>query len=227
MSEPEWQLLGSSLAKAQSATGWWIGDWWSFGEHRYGDRKALVEGDDWQGPSFQTCMNTAAVATAFETSRRREVLSFSHHAEVAGLSAEEADDLLNWAEEPIEMTGRARSVRALRDEKQRREHQRGQQIVVPFRDAPVTPRASAVAATVVSGEPEPMAVRSVVVRINTPPSTPSTHSYPRYSAGIPPDRRADMFRAFERAGRRHRAGLTIALEDSSVGGLRVRITVPT
>src|SRR5438105_9808420 len=23
--------------------GWWIGDWWNYGEHRYGERQAIVE----------------------------------------------------------------------------------------------------------------------------------------------------------------------------------------
>jgi hypothetical protein len=50
----------------------------AFGEHRYGERKALVESDDWQGPIFQTCMDAANTCRAFETYRRREVLSFSH-----------------------------------------------------------------------------------------------------------------------------------------------------
>jgi hypothetical protein len=62
---------------------WWIGDWWAFGEQRYGDRKAITEADDWDGPAFQTCADAAMVCRAFETSRRREVLSFTHHAEVA------------------------------------------------------------------------------------------------------------------------------------------------
>ena len=48
------------------------------------ERKAIVEAEDWEGPDFQTCMNAASVCRAFETSRRREVLSFRHYAEVAG-----------------------------------------------------------------------------------------------------------------------------------------------
>jgi hypothetical protein len=39
-------------------------------------------------------MNAAGVCRAFETSRRREDLSFQHHAEVASLAPAEADALL-------------------------------------------------------------------------------------------------------------------------------------
>jgi hypothetical protein len=39
-------------------------------------------------------MNAAGVCRAFETSRRREDLSFQHHAEVAALPPDEADALL-------------------------------------------------------------------------------------------------------------------------------------
>ena len=62
-------------------------------EARYGERKAIVEAEDWEGPAYQTCMHAAAVCPAFETSRRREDLSFRHHAEVAGLPPDEADVL--------------------------------------------------------------------------------------------------------------------------------------
>lgn len=43
-------------------------------------------------------MNCAAVSRSFETSRRREVLSYSHHVEVASLPPDEADELLDKAE---------------------------------------------------------------------------------------------------------------------------------
>jgi hypothetical protein len=69
----------------RSAVQWWLGDWWAFGEHQYGDRKALVEAEDWRGPTFEACKNAASVCRAFERSRRRDLLSFSHHAEVAKL----------------------------------------------------------------------------------------------------------------------------------------------
>ena len=52
-------------------------------------------------PTFQACADTATVCRAFETTRRRVVLSFTHHRELAALSPTEADRLLDWCEEPL------------------------------------------------------------------------------------------------------------------------------
>jgi hypothetical protein len=57
-----------------------------------------------------TCQNYATVARAFaETSRRRDVLSFSHHQAVARLSPEDADKMLDWCVDGI-AKGQRRSV---------------------------------------------------------------------------------------------------------------------
>jgi N6-adenosine-specific RNA methylase IME4 len=114
LSEAEWRGAGAILGRVERSVSWWLGDWWAFGEKHYGERKAIVEADDWEGPAFQTCANAAAVCRAFRTSRRREVLSFIHHAEVAGRSPDEADRLLDWAEEPISKTGKPRTIAELR-----------------------------------------------------------------------------------------------------------------
>lgn len=96
---------------------WDIGDWWNEG-HVYGERAAIVEGRDphgpWRGPAFQTCVNCGNVAGKFGSNRRRLVLSFAHHAEVAPLPPDQADELLDWcsaADEP-------RTVQQLRIRKQ-------------------------------------------------------------------------------------------------------------
>jgi hypothetical protein len=83
--------------RIEHAVAWWIGGWWAYGEHRYGDRKALVESDDWRGPSFETCMDAARVCRKIKSSGRQEVLSFKHHAEVSALDPDEADALLDAA----------------------------------------------------------------------------------------------------------------------------------
>src|SRR5207302_6703847 len=86
---------GLMLGKIELGVSWWLGDWWAFGEHRYGDRKALVESEDWEGPGFQACVDAGTVAKSFESTRRRVPLSFSHHREVASFSPEEQDRLLD------------------------------------------------------------------------------------------------------------------------------------
>src|SRR5262249_26628962 len=109
-----WLAVGKHLALADNALAWRVGDWWIYGDHRYGDRIAVLRRGGWRGPGFGACRNYATVARAFETSRRRDVLSFSHHREVALLSPEDADRWLDWAEEPLRDRGKPRSTRELR-----------------------------------------------------------------------------------------------------------------
>ena len=69
-----WEVVGRALGEMDDKLRWCIGDWWAYGEHRYGDRHALVESDDWHGPSFQTCVNYGNVCQKFEGNRRRLLL---------------------------------------------------------------------------------------------------------------------------------------------------------
>ena len=111
----DWHDIGIQLGRAGTQLSWLVGDWWAFGEAHYGQRKAIVEADDWTGPAYQTCMNMASVCRAFqETSRRREGLSFGHHEVVAIVPAEIADQLLDWCLEDVAEGGRPRSIRDLR-----------------------------------------------------------------------------------------------------------------
>lgn len=94
----DWLVMGRRLCAGQRVVNWWIGDWWAAGSHRYGERaKAAAEGIF--GKEFKTLANAASVCRAFESSRRREALSWSHHAEVAGLDPNKADAILTKAEE--------------------------------------------------------------------------------------------------------------------------------
>jgi hypothetical protein len=91
-----WLYQGRWLGSIGRAVGWWIGDWLRYGNARYGERyasAARVTGYD-----RQTLMNMVYVASRIEVSRRREKLSFSHHAEVAALPAVEQDRWLGLAE---------------------------------------------------------------------------------------------------------------------------------
>ena len=93
----EWVKEGLSLNKDYSDYKWWLGDWWNKG-HKYGERKKLVDSDDWDGPSYSTCKNTAAVCSTFEKARRRANLTFGHHLETNDLPKEEQDKLLDECE---------------------------------------------------------------------------------------------------------------------------------
>lgn len=110
----EWREIGRQLQRAERSLMWWIGDWWAYGEHTYGSRKELVESEGLSGASYKTCKNAASICREFERSRRRDLLSFTHHAEVASLPPEQADQILDWCEETIPETGEARSTREAR-----------------------------------------------------------------------------------------------------------------
>jgi hypothetical protein len=111
----DWVRQGHWLGALSRASGWWIGDWIRYGNTRYGERyvpAARVTGYD-----LQSLRNMAYVAGRFEASRRREALSFSHHAELAGLPADEQELWLDRAE------ANTLSVRSLRSElRQARRH---------------------------------------------------------------------------------------------------------
>jgi hypothetical protein len=103
----DWVQHGRRLGAIGRSAGWWIADWLRYGNARYGDRYARASRIT--GYDTQTLMNMVYVASRFEPSRRREGLSWSHHAEVAALPQEEQERWLSRAE-----TDRL-SVRCLRE----------------------------------------------------------------------------------------------------------------
>lgn len=92
----DWQEIGRRLFARERVINWWIGDWWAFGQHRYGER-AKMAAEGIFGRNFGTLMNLGSVARAFETSRRREVVPFTAYVEVASLPPEKADELIDRA----------------------------------------------------------------------------------------------------------------------------------
>lgn len=89
----DWVRLGRQVAIMADSAAWWIGDWLNFGRQSYGRRykQAVAE----TGLDYQTLRNYAWVASRFPVSRRRDMLSFGHYAELASLSAEQQDAWLN------------------------------------------------------------------------------------------------------------------------------------
>lgn len=104
----QWLDQGRRLGVAGRGAGWWIGDWVRYGAVRYGGRytrAAKVTGYD-----YKTLMNMVYVSSRFEISRRRERLSWSHHAELASLEVEEQEHWLDRIE------SEKLTVRRLREE---------------------------------------------------------------------------------------------------------------
>lgn len=104
----DWVRQGRWLGALGRGAGWWIGDWLRYGNSHYGQRYTAAGRAT--GYDVQSLMNMAYVAGRFESSRRRPSLSYSHHAELAGLSPEDQDVWLDRAE------AGGLSVRALRVE---------------------------------------------------------------------------------------------------------------
>jgi hypothetical protein len=107
----DWLRQGRWLGSLGRTIGWWLGDWLRYGTAHYGERyttAARVTGYD-----EHTLMNMAYVASKFDISRRREKLSFSHHAELAALPPIDQERWLERAQQE------ELSVHALRTELRR------------------------------------------------------------------------------------------------------------
>jgi hypothetical protein len=92
-----WARAGVQVFRLYDSSAWCLGDWLVYGQDWYTDRYQRAVHD--AGLDYQTLRNYAWVARAFSLSRRRDKLSFGHHAEVAALSPAEQDRWLDDAEE--------------------------------------------------------------------------------------------------------------------------------
>jgi hypothetical protein len=91
-----WAGMGRKLAGLSSAVSWCLGDWLIYGEQAYGERyKAAIATTSLD---YQTLRNYAWVARRFTVSRRRDTVSFQHHAEVASLPEPDQDLWLSRAQ---------------------------------------------------------------------------------------------------------------------------------
>lgn len=91
-----WRKLGVHLVRVSNASAWWIGDWLVYGETAFAERYELAIMNT--PLDYQTLRNYAWVARNFTLSRRRDKLSFGHHAEVVALAQEDQDVWLSRAE---------------------------------------------------------------------------------------------------------------------------------
>lgn len=111
----QWRAVGAQLSRVHGAMLWWVGDWLRYGEQNYGQTyTAAIEAT---GYDYQTAANAKYVAEAVEFSRRRESLSWSHHAEVAALTPVDQDRWLDWATSTAPAQSRQDLRKALRAEK--------------------------------------------------------------------------------------------------------------
>jgi protein gp37 len=91
-----WQAIGKRLRQVEACLLWWVGDWLNHGELKW--KETYQQAAEETGFAYQTLANARTVARAFNFSRRREKLTWSHHAEVASLHESEQEEFLDEAE---------------------------------------------------------------------------------------------------------------------------------
>lgn len=96
ISEDEWRRMGERLGVIERAARWYIGDWLAYGEAKWGERYDLAM--EVTGLSYSTLRDCKWVAEHVHLSRRRDILTWSHHREVAKLPAREQTQWLKRAE---------------------------------------------------------------------------------------------------------------------------------
>ena len=109
----QWDAAGEALAHVDARLNWYTGDWVLSVREKW-EQGTLEDICNRFGLNYSTVANCSSVCRAVEFSRRRENLSFGHHAEVANRT--DADELLDWAE------SNKASVQQLRAEKRCRDH---------------------------------------------------------------------------------------------------------
>jgi hypothetical protein len=92
-----WLSIGRQLSALTTSSAWCLGDWLVFGELAYSGR--YREAIEQTSLDYKTLRNYAWVTRRFALSRRRDNLSFGHHAEVAALPEREQDYWLRKAED--------------------------------------------------------------------------------------------------------------------------------
>ncbi len=80
----DWNKLWRMLRARHESLQWWVGDWWAYGEHRYGDR-ARKAAQGIIGLEYQTLMDYGCVCRSIKPSIRIEGVKFSLHRVVAPL----------------------------------------------------------------------------------------------------------------------------------------------
>jgi hypothetical protein len=91
----EWSAVGRRFGEIGRCSQWWLGDWILYGNQRFGER--YVRAVKLTGYDVQSLMNMVYVASRFAVSRRRENLSWSHHAALAALDVGEQERWLERA----------------------------------------------------------------------------------------------------------------------------------
>lgn len=91
----EWLVVGKRLGGISRCNQWWLGDWVRYGADKWGEK--YTQAAKITGYDPRSLANMASIATAFEPSRRRDNLTWSHHVAVAALPETEQEAWLDRA----------------------------------------------------------------------------------------------------------------------------------
>jgi hypothetical protein len=91
----EWLVVGKRLGGISRCNQWWLGDWVRYGTDKWGEK--YTQAAKITGYDPRSLANMASISAAFETSRRRENLTWSHHVAVAALPEVEQEAWLDRA----------------------------------------------------------------------------------------------------------------------------------
>lgn len=105
----QWREIGRSLCDSFGRCPWWIGAWINYGLRTYCPRDPVsgkyVASDAYKfalvatGLEYQTLARFASVERAIANCRRRQTVSWTHHAEVAGCPDSEQEKWLQRVED--------------------------------------------------------------------------------------------------------------------------------
>jgi N6-adenosine-specific RNA methylase IME4 len=117
ITKDEWHDIGGVLKTMEGCIQFWIGDWLRFGEKKWGEM--YKEAEEKTGLENKTLRNIKSISDSVDLSRRRDKLSFNHHAAVAALPENKQDKMLDMAEKKEMSVSELRA--AVRDEKHKDE----------------------------------------------------------------------------------------------------------
>jgi len=91
----EWLVVGRRLGGISRCNQWWLGDWVRYGSEKWGEK--YTQAAKITGYDPRSLANMASIAAAFDSSRRRDDLTWSHHVAVAALPEQEQERWLDRA----------------------------------------------------------------------------------------------------------------------------------
>jgi hypothetical protein len=91
----EWLVVGRHLGGITRCNQWWLGDWVRYGAEKWGEKYTRAAKTTGYDP--RSLANMASISAAFDSSRRRDDLTWSHHGAVAALPEEDQEAWLERA----------------------------------------------------------------------------------------------------------------------------------